>query len=107
MGNQSVKAPESEAEELSYLTNLQISQIDKLYERYKLQLTYQGFANSLFFFRFLKLGGDKGHLTRDDLRNCGLESNPLGDRLIGIRSWHCSEVWTVESSVTVRPSDPD
>ena len=38
------------------------------------------------FFRFLKLGGDKGHLTRDDLRNCGLESNPLGDRLIGIRS---------------------
>ena len=50
MGNQSVKAPESEAEELSYLTNLQISQIDKLYERYKLQLTYQGFANSLFFF---------------------------------------------------------
>ena len=50
MGNQSVKAPESEAEELSYLTNLQISQIDKLYERYKLQLIYQGFANSLFFF---------------------------------------------------------
>ena len=37
------------------------------------------------FFRFLKLGGDKGHLTRDDLRNSGLESNPLGDRLIGIR----------------------
>ena len=33
MGNQSVKAPESEAEELSYLTNLQVGQIDKLYER--------------------------------------------------------------------------
>ena len=41
---------------------------------------------SVSFFRFLKLGGDKGHLTRDDLRNCGLESNPLGDRLIGFRS---------------------
>ena len=52
MGNQSVKAPESEAEELSYLTNLQISQIDKLYERYKLQFTHQGFANSLFFLDF-------------------------------------------------------
>ena len=40
--------------------------------------------NSIF--RFLKLGGEEGHLTRDDLRSCGLESNPLGDRLIGIRS---------------------
>ena len=37
-------------------------------------------------FRYLKLGGDKGHLTRDDLRSCGLESNPLGDRLIGTRA---------------------
>ena len=55
MGNQSVKAPESEAEELSYLTNLQISQIDKLYERYKLKLTHQGFANSLFFLDFWNL----------------------------------------------------
>merc|ERR1712131_214533 len=62
--SQSVRAPETEAEELSYLTGLEICQIDKLYER------------------FLKLGGEKGHLTRDDLRNCGLESNPLGDRLI-------------------------
>ena len=34
----------------------------------------------------MKLGGEKGHLTRDDLRSCGLESNPLGDRLIGTRS---------------------
>ena len=30
---QSVKAPETEAEELSYLTGLEICQIDKLYER--------------------------------------------------------------------------
>ena len=48
--SQSVKAPETEAEELSYLTGLEICQIDKLYERLKLNSNVKMSRPAVFFF---------------------------------------------------------